>query len=140
MKSSKPKIHYRAGFKYQLMTGISLLTPICGDWDTVHNQWVQLTSSGRLTISPGYAWDGASGPTKDTKDSMRASLIHDAFYQLMREGLLDLSYREDVDNYFWYLLREDGMNYVRAWYWWRAVRRFARRAAAGDPRPVEIAP
>ena len=31
----------------------------------------------KIVIKEGYAWDGASGPTVDTYDSLQPSLIHD---------------------------------------------------------------
>ena len=46
---------------------------------------MSLNESGCLQIAAGYAWDGASGPTIDTRNSMIASLVHDALYQLIRE-------------------------------------------------------
>jgi hypothetical protein len=46
-------------------------------------------SSGCGQESKGYAWNGPSGPTLDTRNFMRGSLVHDALYQLMREGRMD---------------------------------------------------
>ena len=43
------------------------------------------------------AGDGPSGPAIDTKNFMRASLVHDALYQLMRLGTLDKSRRQYAD-------------------------------------------
>ncbi|HUS89668.1 MAG TPA: hypothetical protein VMW91_10000, partial [Desulfosporosinus sp.] len=40
-----------------------------------------------IVIHKGYAWDGPSGPTFDTPNFMLGSLVHDVFYQAMREGL-----------------------------------------------------
>ena len=57
-----------------------------------------------MNIAARYAWDGASGPTFDTKDTMTPSLIHDAFYQLMREGVLDVKHKQQVDDLFYHLL------------------------------------
>ena len=79
-----------------------------------------------LVIAARYAWDGASGPTFDSPSTMRASLVHDALYQLMRLGGLPLSAKRASDQLFYDLLREDGMGRFRAWYWLRGVRWFAR--------------
>ena len=47
---------------------------------------------------------GASGPTLDTDDTMELdSLVHDALYQLMREGCLPQSARKAADK----LMRPD---------------------------------
>lgn len=77
---------------------------------------------GVLSIAPKYAWDGASGPTIDTKNVLRPSLVHDALYQLMREGILSVAYKKDADKIFYKLLKENKVWSVRARVWYRAVR------------------
>jgi len=86
-------------------------------------------SDGLLKVSEYYAWDGASGPTIDTKDSMKASLVHDALYQLMRAGLLPVEYRKFADYEFKKILVEEGMGKWRVAYWHWAVRTFAKSCA-----------
>ncbi len=86
---------------------------------------VSLTRGGILSILPGETWDGASGPTKDSKKSKRASLTHDMLYRLMRQGKIPISWRKAADDVFYRLLIEDGMWSIRAKIWYRAVRRFA---------------
>ena len=94
---------------------------------------VELTSQGLLTIYAKYAWDGPSGPTFDTPSFMRGSLIHDALYQLMREGKLDPDqHREAADEILRDICLEDGMPRVRAWWVYRGVRRGGARAAQPD--------
>lgn len=92
--------------------------------------WVVLRTDGVLWIRRGYAWDGPSGPTVDTRNWMRPSLVHDALYQLMREGqgVLDYTYRYQVDRLMYRMLLEEGMSRFRAWYSYQAVRAF------GGPR------
>jgi hypothetical protein len=50
-----------------------------------------------LYIKNGYAWDGPSGPTLDTKDSMRASLYHDVLWQAIAEKLISERFRQESD-------------------------------------------
>ena len=40
-----------------------------------NNGFITLTEAGDLILIKGYCWDGASGPTFDTKDSMEPSLV-----------------------------------------------------------------
>ena len=54
--------------------------------------------NGNLFINAGYEWDGASGPTIDTDDTMDGSLMHDVLYQLMREEKLSRKFRRKADN------------------------------------------
>ena len=83
-----------------------------------------------LRIGEGYSWDGASGPTVDTDGTMRAALVHDALYQCMRIGALNRCHRAKVDRVFRRHLKEDGVNVVRRWLWFRAVRWFGKKSAA----------
>ena len=128
---------YRAGYKYQLAKPYECLI---GIRHTVSTPYIHLNTGGDLLIERGYAWDGPSGPTFDTRTFMRGSLVHDSLYQLMREGHLPTSCREQADLELWRICREDGMCWPRAWWVYRAVRIFgARRAKAEYVRPVHTA-
>ena len=47
----------------------------------------------------------------------------------MRLGLLPLKLRKRVDKLFRRMLREDGMPWFRAWYYYQAVRMFGEESA-----------
>lgn len=86
--------------------------------------FIELRPDNTLVINRGYAWDGASGAF-DTKSIMDASLIHDALYQLIREGKLDkYIYRKVADRVLYHRCRLDGMGWIRAQYVYLAVRIF----------------
>ena len=87
---------------------------------------------GVLTVKPGYAWDGPSGPTKDDKANMRASLEHDVLYQLMRLNILPQYFRKKADEQFDKTAKEDGMWWWRRKYYLFSLRKFAGFAA--DPK------
>lgn len=80
-------IIYSEGYKYQLQRDHTELTPVTGV--SIVDDYFVLTQNGLLTVRKGYAWDGASGPTFDTLNSMRPSLVHDVFCQVLRDGRLD---------------------------------------------------
>ncbi len=87
-------------------------------------------------VKANYAWDGPSGPTLDTDNSLRASLLHDVLYQAMHEELLPpRRNRRLADREFRKALAEDGMFILRRWLWWAAVRLFASRAARPRKHP-----
>ena len=100
--------------------------------------FIVLTKDGHLTISKGYAWDGPSGPTIDTKDFMRGSLVHDALYQLMRARKLPQETRIAADNLLRETCKADGMSAFRAWYVYRSVRAFAAKSAVPDDHEDDI--
>lgn len=91
-----------------------------------------MTVEGLLTVRAGYCWDGASGPTFDTKNTFTASLIHDALYQLMRENALERTHRERADRILYEILRSRGMSRFRAKMWHRAVEKGAEDSAEYD--------
>lgn len=70
---------------------------------------ISLDPKGILTISPGYRWDGADF-FPDVKEVMRASLAHDALYQLIRQKLLKKKWRKSSDRLFRRLCIEDGLD------------------------------
>ncbi len=134
-------IHYRGGYKYQLcqdyvdVVGVTPEVPIA-------TEYILLSVSGDLTLRRGYAWDGPSGPTLDTKSFMRGSLVHDGLYQLMRLGKLDRGvWRESADRELWRICREDGMWRIRAWWVFKAVQTLGDPSASPESRKgIEWAP
>ena len=98
--------------------------------------FVLLSSEGLLTIKKYYAWDGPSGPTIDTRNFMRGSLVHDALYQLMRLKALDYKvHRKRADEILREICLEDGMCSFRAWYVYYAVHFFACESAKPKEEP-----
>lgn len=134
------KIAYKAGYKYQLKNYYAASTGIIPRTE-INTDYISLDFRGVLSISPGYAWDGPSGPTFDTKSFMRGSLEHDAMYQLMRLGLLPQSYREAADQRLRQVCLEDGMWPARAWWVYRTVRKHGGPSAqVGSEQPILLAP
>lgn len=111
-------ISYKQGYKYQIVESFIVDIPISPKVNIVSpSEYIEFTSEGKLTIKKGYAWDGPSGPTVDTLSFMRGSLVHDALYQLMREGSLNRDeFKEKSDRLLQKMCREDGMNAMWAWF------------------------
>lgn len=81
--------------KYDLPEPDSRLLAVHGfDIDTPR---IRLTPDGMMTLKQYYTWDGASGPTIDTVDTISPSAYHDAGYELIELGLVPLSYKEYFD-------------------------------------------
>ena len=122
-------ISYKEGYKYQLSEEYSIVTSIIPK-ETIVTDYINLSSVGEITIKKGYAWDGPSGPALDTLNFMRSSLVHDALYQLMREGFLDKNkYRKAADKLLQVMSKADGMSRLRAWLVYKGVRVGADKAA-----------
>ena len=107
---------YSSGYKYQLKEIFELKTDIFPSQD-LYTKFITLRTDGTLKILDGYAWDGASGPTWDTDNTMTPSLVHDAFYQLLRAESLDMRWILEIDMLLHQMLLDRGMWTVRAWYW-----------------------
>lgn len=95
-------MRYKMGLKYQLDKMYITQTPIKGLHVMSNDGFVKLTPSGFLFIKAGFAWDGPSGPMLDSQWVMTPSLVHDALYQLIREGKLSIdTYRSVADQLFY---------------------------------------
>lgn len=131
-------VAYKSGYKYQIASDYVVAV---GIKLTANTQFLVLNGDGDLFIKSGYAFDGPSGPSFDTKNFMRGSIVHDALYQLMREGHIPEDYREHADRLLQRMCIEDGMTAIRAWWVFKAVR-FAGgpSAARGSGKPVLYAP
>ena len=122
-------------YKYQLMDDYIIQIDIKPDGD-IDFKFLSLSGDGTLTIRKSYAWDGPSGPTRDTLNFMRGSLVHDALYQLMRLSALDYKiHRKRADEILKEHCLEDGMSTFRAWYVYQAVHLFAEGSARPRQEP-----
>ena len=134
------RIRYRAGYKYQLVNDYATRVSIRPE-HPIETEMFTLGVDGALWIRHGYAWDGPSGPTRDTPDFMRASLVHDALYQMMREGYLGRHWRDEADRELRRICLEDGMDMTRAEAVFIGVRFFGAGAIFGDGgKPLRDAP
>ena len=123
-------------YKYQLMELYKHATSLQGHDVATSDDWVVLKQDGTLTLKKGYSWDGPSGPTIDTKNFMRGSLVHDGLYQLIREQLIPAKERKPADEILRKICRQDGMSAIRAWWVYHGVRiggRFAARPTKPNP-------
>ena len=94
--------YYKSHYKYQLKLERSnpdaiqwrgdlwYKESLCFDAPPVRSDFLRIVNEedgSYLLIKDGYAWDGASGPTIDTKNTQTASLVHDGLWQLIAAGL-----------------------------------------------------
>ena len=114
-------IKYHHTYKYELARQYKLQTSIVNH--NVDIRYLELDPLGVLTIHQGYKWDGPSGPTFDTKNFMRGSLVHDALYQFFRMREVNVKkYRKYADQLLREICIQDGMSSIRAWWVYYAVR------------------
>lgn len=130
-------------YKYELVKIYTIKTVIRPPED-IYTQFIVLLRTGALIIHERYAWDGASKPAINTKSNRRASLVHDAFYQLMRMKLIDYAlWRQAVDILYYTMCVEDKMGEWRARLEYWAVSSFGEFAALPSHKPeivIETAP
>ena len=133
-------IAYKGGYKYQLDEEYSIPTDITPEED-INIDFIHLETDGQITLTKGYAWDGAT-MAPDSPSIMRGSLVHDAFYQLMRlEKLNQDVFRKTSDQLLKAMCEEDGMHSAAAWTVYYAVRALGGSAASRENvNPVVKAP
>ncbi len=125
-------IRYRSDYKYQLASGHEIKVSITPSSDIV-TEFIDLDTLGNLKIKKGYAWDGPSGPVKDTQENLRASVVHDALYQLMRnEELKSRTHRKAADKEFKRICKQDGVSNFWASAYYKALRKFGKPAASPE--------
>ncbi len=128
------KIYYKTGYKYQLVKDAKFELDIRPEKE-IKTTFLTLDTDGTLHIASGYSWDGPSGPTIDTRNFMRGSLVHDALYQLMRMELITKDNRKQADEKLKKVCREDGMTNFRSWYIVKSLSTFGSPAA--DPKNLK---
>ena len=130
---------YYANYKYILAEDEWYQTEIYPRKDII-TEHVELKSDGLMTLRAGFPTDGPSGPSIDTKTFMRGAFFHDGLYYLLRENLLNVAdARHRADKLLRKICREDGMNRVRAWFVYRAVR-LGSEHASHHGRKIQEAP
>jgi len=132
----KHLVVYRKIYKYQVDGRYRFDTGIRGyeaqvDSGDGASPWVELTKDGVLWFRHGYSFDGPSGPTIDTADSMAPSLVHDGLYQLLELKLLPRKLRKQADRVFRKMLEENEMGFLRRSVWYLAVRIWPRNWGLG---------
>ena len=131
--------YYKRLYKYALAESYTIQLDKGPDKD-IGTEYIQYYSHGLLIIKKSYSWDGPSGPTIDTKDFMRGSLVHDVLYQLIREGRLSINWKDYADKTLKRICIEDGMSKVRAGIIYNAVKRFAGYACKYEAPEILLAP
>lgn len=96
-------------------------------WDTAIYKYINLRN-GVLTIKKNYVWDGCTGAIT-FNGTYKASLVHDAFCQLARDGYMPLSYLWRANWEFFLIMKANNFFlrhlyflgvtlgcYIRVWY------------------------
>lgn len=131
---------YKKGYKYQLTEDTKVYYSKCA-FPCVTGDFYEITDC-YIEGKKGYAWDGPSGPTLDTPATMEAALVHDIIYQALREQKIRGDheyYRRAADQLLRDLIVKNGGSKFRAWYFYWAVRLFAKFAADPENKKETIA-
>ena len=125
------------GYKWKLYEDAVVSLPsspnVCPQkWGTSKYGLVQVKEL-TLYIKAGYTWNGAN-VIWDTKTVVQGSLVHDALYDLIRDNCLGEPYQALADQLFREICVGDRMIKMRAWWIFKAVRKFGHRAVRKKPR------
>lgn len=130
--------YYTKGYKYRTAESIAVMFPIYPEKELCSDaKLITFTREGLLFISAGYSSDGPSGPSVDTDNFMLGAFVHDAIYELLRQGKFDnvevrdgngavLSHeqiRKISDKGLREIVRIKGMSKFRSWYVYKGVRK-----------------
>jgi hypothetical protein len=106
---------------------------------SVKTKYIELKKDGRLILTDGYPWDGASGPAVDTDGAIAGSLYHDPIYKLIRMCLLPTSVRRQADKCYKRICRAWKMSRFRAWMHLRVLKKAGKYwAIPGDEKKVRV--
>ncbi len=131
-------IRYRSDYKYQLAEEYKISISVKPK-SNIETEFIDLDTDGNLTVKNSYAWDGPSGPVKDTDENMRASLVHDALYQLMRnDKLKSRTHRKAADQEFKDICKADGVSNFQASVYYKVLRKFGKPAASPQNKKVIV--
>lgn len=133
---ARSAVSYSKNYRYQLECGAYFDTPL-RPLQAIFTDYVTLLPCGQLIIAKGYAWNGPNFPAIHTRQSILASLPHDAIYQLISMGLLnEKEYRRLADVVLEELVSEPGKNRllnilrkIRGSYYYLGVDLFGSKAA-----------
>lgn len=148
----RSELCYQGGYKYLLQNRYFVQTQIFPAEDIV-TEYITLLRSGLMIIERRYAWDGPSGPAIDTPSVMAGSLVHDAGYQLIREGYLPESFKAEFDALLKRIIKEDScldksrfqklrcaINRIRAEYFYDAVEIFGTNFLRQQKKTIRLKP
>ena len=117
-------IKYRkVKYKYRMVERVEGYGPILPDEDIIlPDEGIELYTDGRLALTVMFYWDGASGPTWDSKSVMLPSAEHDAYCRLHKLGYLTERQRAMADKQLKKSMKERGNWFIRVRVWYRGVR------------------
>ena len=126
------------GYKYRVVDDVCVQL----DWlrgISYNSNYIRILPDGMLIAKKSYAWDGPSGLTFDTADSIRGSLWHDIGYQLIRDGVLSKGlYKPLFDQLLRDVCISAGMWELRAKLWLLAVLKFGDIFGLAEDRHGKI--
>lgn len=125
---SKCVYHKGGSKKYILDEPFKEIIPFKSPKEII-TSYAMLDVDGYMVVDSEFEWDGASGPTIDTDNTMDGSLVHDVLYKFLREerfGKINwirrATLRHQADKCIYKLLIKDGMSKFRAGYWYFFLR------------------
>jgi hypothetical protein len=102
---------------------------------TVDTSYARFTPDGVLIVKRGFLWS-ANFPAMNTENTRPASLVHDALYELIKDGHLPRKpFKNLADMVMRDVLLECGILDARAWAWYMAVQ-IGGDNALNAPRPA----
>ena len=132
---------YSSGYKHQVRETFSVQLMYIHTSTEIDTWYCKLSVSGMLTVKRGFAWDGASGPTWDTKATMTPACVHDCLAKLIRTGCLKHSVWRHADYELEHLMKQRGVWKIRRRIWMKGLKLTGGSyAASKNKKKVHEAP
>jgi hypothetical protein len=148
MIKTSGKLRYCSGYRYRVEEPFWVQTEFineAGQIKSGERVLAERKPDGAIWVYPGFAWNGPGSssrfdPVPDTKNFMRGSAIHDAWYQAISEGKEQPGRRDVADKFLAAMCRHDGMGWLATRLVLRGVRLLGESHAERRNREVLTAP
>ncbi len=113
-------LYYIKNVKYMVWHKFSEQTPVKPECAAESiDGMVRVEPDGTITLSRFFPSDGATGVI-DSEAFKRSFFIHDGFFKLFRDGVLDIKWLPVVNDFLETIYRED-LAYLKKSSWWRRL-------------------
>ena len=103
----KDKSEYKTGYEHKTNCAWYFDTEVYPP-ETIETDLIRLTTKGSVRLRKHFSWNGANC-CPEFKTSIRGSALHDALFQLLGSGLLDMKWLPQANKEMLKTCKKSGM-------------------------------